>query len=52
MSHRWREHPAAAGVTNYHIFRFMVPLTLHNKLKAEVLILQKDLKERQEELSN
>ena len=51
MSHRWREHPAAVGVINYHIFRFMVPLTLHNKLKAKVLILHKDLKERQEELS-
>ena len=51
MSHRWREHPAVAGVINYHLFRFMVPLTLHNKLKAEVGSLTKDLKERQAELS-
>ena len=51
MSHRWREHPAVAGVINYHLFRFMVPLTLHNKLKGEVGSLTKDLKERQAELS-
>ena len=51
MSHRWREHPAVAGVINYHLFRFMVPLTLHNKLKAKVLSLHKDLNKRQGELS-
>ena len=44
MSHRWREHLAVAGVINYPLFRFMVPLTLHNKLKAEVSSLNKDLK--------
>ena len=51
MSRRWREYPAVAGVINYHLFRFIVPLTLHNKLKAEISLLNKDLKERQAELS-
>ena len=44
MSHRWREHPVVTGVINYHLFCFMVPLTLHNKLKAEIVSLGKDLK--------
>ena len=36
VPHRWREHPVVASVINYHLFRFMVPLTLHHKLKADV----------------
>ena len=51
MSHCWREHPAVAGVINYHLFRFIVPLTFDNKLKANVLSLLKDLNKRQGELS-
>ena len=38
ISHRWREHPSIDGVINYHLFRFMVPLSTHNKLKEEVAI--------------
>ena len=34
VAHRLREHPAVAGVINYHLFRFIVPLSLHHKLKA------------------
>ena len=44
---RRREHPAVDGVINYHLFRFMVPLSLHHKLKAHVENLQKMLNERQ-----
>ena len=51
MSRHWREHPAVVGVINYYLFRFIVPLTLHNKLNVEVFSLHKDLKERQGELS-
>ena len=27
MSRHWREHQAVVGVINYHLLRFMVPLT-------------------------
>ena len=35
-----------AGVINYHLFRFMVPLSLHHKLKAEMDAMHKLLNER------
>ena len=41
ISHRWREHPSIAGVINYYLFRFMVPLSTHNKLKDEVATLKR-----------
>ena len=47
VAHRWQEHPAVAGVINYHLFRFMVPLSLHHKLKAEMDAMHKLLNERQ-----
>ena len=47
VSHWWGEHPVAAGVINYHFFLSMVPISLHQKLKAEVDILHKLLNERQ-----
>ena len=50
-SHRWHEHSAVTGVINYHLFRFIVPLTLHNKLKSEITSLQMNVKDRQGELS-
>ena len=46
VAHRWREHPAVAGVINYHLFRFMVPLSLHHKLKAELDSMNKLLEMR------
>ena len=51
ISHRWREHPSIAGVINYHLFRFMVPLSTYNKLKEEVVVLKKNEVNRQSELS-
>ena len=45
VAHRWREHPAVAGVINYHLFRFIVPLSLHHKLKAEIDTMHKLLNE-------
>ena len=51
MPHRWHEHSAVTGVINYYLFRFIVPLTLHNKLKTEITSLQMNVKDRQCELS-
>ena len=51
ISHRRCEYPVVVGVINCHLFQFMVPLMLHNKLKAEVTSFHKDLKYRQGELS-
>ena len=39
MSHRLSEYPAVEGVINYYLISFMVPLTLQNKLKAEIASL-------------
>ena len=41
VAHRWREHPAVAGVINYHLIRLMVLLSLHHKLKAELDAMNK-----------
>ena len=46
VAHRWREHPAVAGVINYHLFLFIVPLSLHHKLKAEMDAIHKLLNAR------
>ena len=46
VCHRWREHMAVAGVINYHLFRFMVPLSLLHKFKTEADLLYKQLNER------
>ena len=51
VAHRWREHPAVSGVINYHLFRFMVPLNSHNKLRVEFEALKKLDKDRQAEIS-
>ena len=51
ISHRWREHPSIAGVVNYHLFCFTVPLSVRNKLKEEVSLLKKNELDRQSELS-
>ena len=49
-SHCWREHPLIAGVINCHLFRFMVSLSIHNKLKEEVSMLKKNELNRQSKL--
>ena len=41
-SHRWSEHPSIAGVINYQRFCFVIPLSTHNTLKEEVLVLKKN----------
>ena len=41
ISHRWREHSSITGVINYHLFRFMMLLSTHNRLKEEVAVLKK-----------
>ena len=51
ISHRWREYPSITGVINYYLFRFMVPLSTHNKLKEEVAVLKKNDFNRQSKLS-
>ena len=49
--HRWREHLSIAGVINYHLFRFNVPLSVYNKLKGGLSLLKKNEFNRQSELS-
>ena len=51
ISHRWKEHPSISGVINYHLFRFMVPLSTHNKLKEEVDVLKRADISRKSEIS-
>ena len=51
VAHRWREHPAVSGVINYHLFRFVVPLNAHNRLKLEFEAMKKLDKDRQAEIS-
>ena len=51
ISHRWREHPFIVGAINYHIFRFMVPLSTHNKRREEVASLKCAELSRQSEIS-
>ena len=40
-----------AGVINYHLFWFMVPLGTHNKFKEEVVALKRAEVSRQSEIS-
>ena len=49
--HRWREYPAVAGVINFHLFRFMVPLAAHKQLQQELDSVKRLDKERQAEIS-
>ena len=48
--HRWREHLLIAGVINYHLFRFNVPLSVYNTLKGGVFLLKKNEFNGQSEL--
>ena len=49
--HRWREYPTVAGVINFHLFRFMVPLAAHKQLQQELDSVKRLDKERQAEIS-
>ena len=51
MSAQWRSHSSIAGIINYHVFKFMVPLSAHNILKEELVAVKKSDKDRQTELS-
>ena len=51
VSHRWRDHPAVSGVINYHLFRFVVSLNAHNKLKLEFEVIKKLDKDCQAKIS-
>ena len=33
ISVQWRSHSSIAGIVNYHVFKFMVPLSAHLVLK-------------------
>ena len=46
----WKECPSLAGIINYHLFRFIVLLSLFYKVKDEVDVLRKQDKERHDEL--
>ena len=51
MSAQWRSHTSIAGIINYHVFKFMVPLSAYNLLKKQLVAVKKSDKERQTELS-
>ena len=51
MSCQWRSHFSIAGIINYHVFKFMVPLSAHNLLKEELSAVKKLERERQVELA-
>ena len=51
MSAQWRSHSSIAGIINYHVFKFMVPLSAHTLLKEELVAVRKLDRERQTELS-
>ena len=51
VSHRWRYYPAVSSVIDYHLFRFMVSLNAHNRLKLKFGTLQKFDNYRQAENS-
>ena len=51
ISVQWRSHSSIAGIVNYHVFKFMVPLSAHLVLKEEIASLRKTGKDRQVELS-
>ena len=48
---QWRSHSSIAGIINYHVFKFMVPLSDHSVLKEELAALRNKDKERHAEWS-
>ena len=51
MVSQWRSRSSIAGIINYHIFKFMVPLSAHSALKEEISVLKNKDKERHTEWS-
>lgn len=51
MTLQWRSHSSIAGINNYHVFKFMVPLTAHSASKKEITVLHNKEKERHAEWS-
>ena len=51
MAAQWRSHSSIAGIINYHVFKFMVPLSAHVALKEEIAVLKNKDKERHAEWS-
>ena len=49
---QWRSHSSIAGIINYHLFKFMIPLSVHSALKEEIAIFKNKDKERHAEWSN
>ena len=47
ISLQWCSHSSIAGIINYHVFKFMVPLSSHFLLKKEIVSLRKADKDRQ-----
>ena len=51
LAHRWREYPSITGVINYHLFRFMVPLSVFEKEKQYVVTLTKLVRDQQGDIT-
>ena len=51
MSAQWCLHYSIVRIINYHVFKFMVPLSSHLVLKEGITSLRKTDKDRQVELS-
>ena len=51
MAAQWRSHSSIVGIINYHVFKFMVPLSAHVALKEEIVALENKDKERYAEWS-
>ena len=51
MSAQWRSHSSIAGIINYYVFKFIVPLSAHLVLKEDITPLRKADKDRHVQLS-
>ena len=49
MASQWRSHSSIAGIIDYHIFKFMVSLSVHSACKEELVVLRNKDKERHAE---
>ena len=51
ISQNWREHASIAGIINYHIFSFTVPLSAHKLMQNEISTLKAKDNEHQVDVS-
>ena len=51
MASQWMSHSSIAGIINYHVFKFMVPLSTHSALKEDLVVLLNKDKKRHAEWS-